>query len=129
MTFTPELARAQFSALSQQIDGKPAIFFDGPGGAQVSRGVLEKMTDQYAKTVIKVNEFEDNEYLDYHARRLVEMAGNVIMGYLLLIDANRNNDYTKSADIFIRIARAENIAKVGYINQSHPKDLGTYKQV
>jgi cysteine desulfurase family protein (TIGR01976 family) len=45
MTFTPELARAQFSALSQHIDGKPAIFFDGPGGAQVSRGVLEKMTD------------------------------------------------------------------------------------
>lgn len=41
MTFTPELARRQFSALSQHIDGKPAIFFDGPGGAQVSRGVLE----------------------------------------------------------------------------------------
>lgn len=96
---------------------------------QYLKSVLEKMTDQYAKTVIKVNEFEDNEYLDYHARRLVEMAGNVIMGYLLLIDANRNNDYIKSADIFIRIARAENIAKVGYINQSHPKDLGTYKQV
>ncbi len=96
---------------------------------QYLKSVLEKMTDQYAKTVIKVNEFEDNEYLDYHARRLVEMAGNVIMGYLLLIDANRNNDYTKSSDIFIRIARAENIAKVGYINQSHPKDLGTYKQV
>lgn len=96
---------------------------------QYLKSVLEKMTDQYAKTVIKVNEFEDNEYLDYHARRLVEMAGNVIMGYLLLIDANRNNDYTKSADIFIRIARAENIAKVGYINQSHPKDLGAYKQV
>ncbi len=76
-----------------------------------------------------MNEYEDNEYLDYHARRLVEMAGNVIMGYLLLIDANRKSEYTKSADIFIRIARAENIAKVGYINQSHPKDLGTYKQV
>ncbi|MDY0342580.1 MAG: Acyl-CoA dehydrogenase C-terminal domain-containing protein [Lentimicrobium sp.] len=96
---------------------------------QYLKSVLEKMTDQFAKTVIKVNEFEDNEYLDYHARRLVEMAGNVIMGYLLLLDANRNSDYTKSADIFIRIARAENIAKVGYINQSHPKDLGTYKQV
>ncbi len=49
MTFTPELARRQFSALSQQIDGKPAIFFDGPGGAQVSRGVLEKMTDYLGK--------------------------------------------------------------------------------
>ena len=49
MTFTPELARRQFSALSRQIDGKPAIFFDGPGGAQVSRGVLEKMTDYLGK--------------------------------------------------------------------------------
>ena len=96
---------------------------------QYMHSVLDKMTDQYAKTVEKVNEFEDNEYLDFHARRLVEMAGNIIMGYLLLLDANRNDEYTKSADIFIRMARAENIAKVGFINQSHPKDLGAFKQV
>lgn len=96
---------------------------------QYLKSVLEKMTDQYAKTVEKVNEFEDNEYLDYHARRLVEMAGNTIMGYLLLLDANRSDVYSKSADIFIRMARAENIAKVGFINQSHPKDLGAFKQV
>jgi hypothetical protein len=57
------------------------------------------------------------------------MAGNTIMGYLLLHDANRSDVYTKSADIFIRMARAENIAKVGFINQSHPKDLGAFKQV
>ena len=30
MTFTPELARRQFSALSQHIDGKPAIFSAAP---------------------------------------------------------------------------------------------------
>ncbi|MBW6491579.1 MAG: acyl-CoA dehydrogenase family protein [Lentimicrobium sp.] len=96
---------------------------------QYMKSVLEKMTDQFAKTVEKVNEFDDNEYLDYHARRLVEMAGNTIMGYLLLLDANRSEVYTNSADIFIRMARAENIAKVGFINQSHPKDLGAYKQV
>lgn len=96
---------------------------------QFMHSVLGKMTDQYAKTVEKVNEHDDNEYLDYHARRLVEMAGNIIMGYLLLHDANRNDEYTKSADIFIRMVRAENIAKVGFINQSHPKDLGAFKQV
>ncbi|MBI3311111.1 MAG: cysteine desulfurase-like protein [Serratia liquefaciens] len=45
MTFTPELARAQFSALTQHYNDQPVIFFDGPGGSQVSRGVLEKMTD------------------------------------------------------------------------------------
>ncbi|PKP50354.1 MAG: acyl-CoA dehydrogenase [Bacteroidetes bacterium HGW-Bacteroidetes-11] len=96
---------------------------------QYMKSVLEKMTDQFGKTVEKVNEFEDTEYLDFHARRLVEMAGNTIMGYLLLHDANRSDVYTKSADIFIRMVRAENIAKVGFINQSHPKDLGAFKQV
>ncbi|WBL71859.1 cysteine desulfurase-like protein [Serratia liquefaciens] len=49
MTFTPELARAQFSALSQHYNDQPVIFFDGPGGSQVSRGVLEKMTDYLGK--------------------------------------------------------------------------------
>ncbi|VEA73194.1 bifunctional cysteine desulfurase/selenocysteine lyase [Serratia rubidaea] len=44
MTFTPERARAQFGALSQHYQDKPVIFFDGPGGSQVSRGVLDNMT-------------------------------------------------------------------------------------
>lgn len=44
MTFTPERARSQFGALSQHYQDKPAIFFDGPGGSQVSHSVLEKMT-------------------------------------------------------------------------------------
>ena len=87
------------------------------------------MTDQFAKTVEKVTEFSDNEYIDYHARRLVEMAGNVITGFLLLQDSNRDASYTKSADIFIRKGRAENIATVSYINNSHPKDLGDFKMI
>ncbi|CAI0704031.1 cysteine desulfurase-like protein [Serratia ficaria] len=49
MTFAPELARAQFSALRQRHDDRPVIFFDGPGGSQVSQGVLEKMTDYLGK--------------------------------------------------------------------------------
>lgn len=49
MTFTPEIARAQFSALTQHYNDQPVIFFDGPGGSQVSRGVLEKMTDYLGK--------------------------------------------------------------------------------
>lgn len=91
------------------------------------KSLLDKMTDQYAKTVEKVLEFADNEYTDYHARRMVEMAGNVLIGFLLLGDANRNAAYTRSADIFIRKGRAENIASVSYINNSHPKDLGDFK--
>ncbi len=91
------------------------------------RGTLEKMTEQYAKTVDKVNEFADNEYFDFHARRMVEMAGNVLIGYLLLYDANRSEVYAKSADIFIRKGRSENIASVSFINNCHPKDINDFK--
>lgn len=91
------------------------------------RSTLERMTEQYAKTVEKVDEFNSNEYLDFHARRLVEMAGNVLIGYLLLYDANRSDVFAKSADIFIRKARAENVAAVSFINNCHPKDINDFK--
>lgn len=36
-----EWCRAQFPALSRQIGGEPAVFFDGPGGSQVPACVIE----------------------------------------------------------------------------------------
>jgi cysteine desulfurase family protein (TIGR01976 family) len=37
--------RAQFPALHESFNDKPAVFFDNPGGTQVPRRVLEAMTD------------------------------------------------------------------------------------
>ncbi len=88
---------------------------------------LEKMTEQFAKTVEKISEYNDSEYFDFHSRRLVEMAANIFIGYLLLYDANRSDDYTMSADIFIRKGRAENVAAVSFINNCHPKEVNDYK--
>ncbi len=31
MSFTPDQARVQFSALNQRINDKPVVFLDGPG--------------------------------------------------------------------------------------------------
>jgi cysteine desulfurase family protein (TIGR01976 family) len=45
-----EWIRAQFPALSQQINGKPAVFFDGPGGTQVTSSVIEAITDYLVKS-------------------------------------------------------------------------------
>jgi 3-(methylthio)propanoyl-CoA dehydrogenase len=89
--------------------------------------VLSSMTHQLRKTIEKVNEFKDEEFLNFHARRLVEMVGNVVMGYLMLRDCNIEEGYTKSADIFIRMAKAQNVEKVSFINQTTPKDIGIYK--
>lgn len=90
---------------------------------------LEKMTDQYEKTVAKVMEAssEMEDYLTFMSRRLVEMAGNIIIGYLLMLDTNRGGDYAKSAEIFIRKGKTENIATVSYINNFQAKDLDDFR--
>jgi cysteine desulfurase family protein (TIGR01976 family) len=36
--------RAQFPSLAQTVDGRPAVFLDGPGGTQVPRRVIEGIT-------------------------------------------------------------------------------------
>ena len=45
MTFDIGAVRAQFPALSLTDGGKRRIYFDNPGGTQVSRFVIERMTD------------------------------------------------------------------------------------
>lgn len=37
--------RRQFPALNQEFDGKPAVFFDTPGGTQVPRKVIDAMVN------------------------------------------------------------------------------------
>jgi cysteine desulfurase family protein (TIGR01976 family) len=37
--------RSQFPALSQTVNGHPAVFLDGPGGTQVPQGVIDAISD------------------------------------------------------------------------------------
>ncbi|HZQ22874.1 MAG TPA: cysteine desulfurase-like protein [Terriglobales bacterium] len=37
--------RAQFPSLAQQVNGHPAVFFDGPGGTQVPQRVIDAISD------------------------------------------------------------------------------------
>lgn len=92
------------------------------------RKTLIKMTTEYEQTVQNVVELKDDELLDFHARRLVEMAGNIIMGYLLTLDAMRDDEYQNVAEVFIRRAEANNKEKVFYINSTEQRDLGIIKQ-
>lgn len=96
------------------------------------RRILIKMTNSYEEAVAYLHDINDkesdNEFLDFHARRLVEMAGNIIMGYLLINDTLRDKEYKHSAEIFIKKMYAENSEKSVYIKNSDLKDLGIYKQ-
>ncbi len=91
------------------------------------RRILIGMTEEYVKAVKLVMDVKDNEYIDFHARRLVEMAGNIIMGYLLLLDTEKNDMFRSSADIFIKMGRSDNHGKFEYISNSSLNDLGFFK--
>ena len=43
--FDVQAVRQHFPALSERYDGKPAVFFDNPGGTQVHESVIRAMTD------------------------------------------------------------------------------------
>ena len=91
------------------------------------RSYLVEMANDFETATSKVMAVGNTEYTDFHARRLVEMAANIIIGHLLLLDANRDHSYWKSLDIFLKIAHGENKGKLGFINISNPGDLGKYK--
>ncbi|MDX1829215.1 MAG: acyl-CoA dehydrogenase family protein [Lutibacter sp.] len=89
--------------------------------------VLQEMTKEYENIISKVEEINNAEYLDFHSRRLVEMAGNIIMGYLLIINGQREPKFIKSAKLFIDLIRSENTEKFNYINNFKIENLELYK--
>ena len=87
--------------------------------------VLTEMYDTAVKSVLEVN---DATYTDFMARRMVEMAGNIIMGYLLMLDANRTESFTKSALVYANLAAAEVTRHAEFIRTFDPKQLEAYLQ-
>ncbi len=96
------------------------------------RRFLIDITNEYEATVNNVLDIngkeENNDYLDFHARRLVEMAGNVVIGYLLLSDTMRDSENEKFAELFIRKGRTQNKEKAMYIENFELKNLGVFKK-
>lgn len=93
------------------------------------RHYLNAMKADYESIEELVKQKENDEFVEFHARRLVELAGNIIMGHLLVLNAQRDNKYKYLAEIFIKKAQAANTEKLRYIQESEIKDLGTYRQV
>lgn len=91
--------------------------------------MLAGLRAKYQAAIAKVNEVNDPAFTDFMARRLVEMAGNIIMSYLLITDASRYNSesMTKSAIVYGNIARAEVEKHAEFIANFCPCQLEVYK--
>ncbi len=91
---------------------------------------LMAMTASYEEMVNAVVDIKDNEYLDFHARRLVETAGHIILGYLLLQDTNKvPEEYRRSAEVYINYGEAEVNKMRDFIRNFSIDSLGYYKQI
>ena len=96
---------------------------------QPLRAELAKLTATYEECVKKVTEAKDQAYLDFMARRLVEMAGNIIMSHLLILDASRNAElFDTSARVYFNLAQAEVTKHADFINKFNPAETAIYKQ-
>ena len=91
------------------------------------RDRLIAMTALYEKAVAAVTELKNTEYVDFHARRMVEMAGHIIMGYLLLNDTTRNGNFAKSANVYINYGEAEVAKNYKFIMETGLDKLEFYK--
>lgn len=91
------------------------------------RQKLMDMTAKHEEITAKVTELKDQEYLDFHARRLVESATHCILGYLLLQDANKNESFRRSAEVYVSYGQAEVNKMHSYVMDFDREDLGYFK--
>ena len=89
--------------------------------------MLVKLPESYENAVKTVVEANNSEYADFMARRLVEMAGVIIMSYLLLADATKNDSFVKSAEVYAKLAQAEVAKHADFIANFNPSQVEAYK--
>jgi len=88
---------------------------------------IRVLADMYAKAVEQVSKVDDQAYGDFMARRLVEMAGVTIMSCLLMLDAQRNDSFRRSAEVYLNLAQAEVTKHAEFINTFAPESIEDYK--
>lgn len=110
------------SQITQYEGCKPAAEMEGEYKRLIS------MREKYQKALTLVQGTENSELLDFHARRLVEMAGYTVMGHLLLQQSALDGEqYRISAVCFIKEGSAKCAAHLSYIENFMPEQLGFFR--
>lgn len=122
---------------AQLVEGYKAMTVAPELEAQVK--ILDEMFAKYQKAVDHVKEVSEAEYTDFMARRLVEMAGDCVMGWLLVTDASRSlgsadadvaaaaADLARSAKVYVNLAAADVERASSFIASVAPADLAAYQ--
>ena len=100
------------------------------GELATMRQELIKMRERYESILEKAKELGTaSEAFDFVSRRLVEMAGYLIMTNLLVNDAARNDIFIRSARIMTALSKSEIEKAAVYIDDFNPDILEDYKSL
>ena len=97
-----------------------------PGNLAPIADRLAELTKSYTAAVEKVTAVGNQAYLDFMARRLVEMAGYLVMAYLVLLDAKTNEAFCDSAVVYSNMIASEVAKHVEFIDSFNPEQLAAY---
>lgn len=92
-----------------------------------------KLTDlrvRFEEMVARVETLEKERggYKDFHARRLVETAGHIIITYLLARQAGESAEYIDSARIYCKLAESKVAEAYNYLMHSDVEDVDLFKR-
>ena len=92
---------------------------------------LKDLTVKFTEMVARVEagEKEAAGFKDFHARRLVESAGHIIISYLLARQAGQAGEYEASARIFAKLAEGKVTEAYTYVMNSTPEDVALFRGV
>ena len=94
------------------------------------RKTLVALREDFEKCVEKINAFgSTSEAHEFNSRRLVEIAGYLLMAHLLIIDANRNDMFLSSAKLFVKHAQEKINERKSFIDNFCEEDLQAYKNL
>ncbi len=92
---------------------------------------LKELTAKFTEMIahVEAGEKEVGGFKDFHARRLVETAGHIIITYLLAREAGECEDYVASARIFCKLAEGKIGEAYTYVMNSTTEDVALFKGV
>ena len=90
---------------------------------------IKEMTNKFAACTNSVKEANNQELLDFVARRLYEMAAVCIMSHLLLQDATQASDlFAKSLEVYVNYAESEVEKHFNFIRKFNAEKLENYRK-
>ncbi|MDR1813290.1 MAG: acyl-CoA dehydrogenase family protein [Tannerella sp.] len=88
---------------------------------------LARLIEVYERLVPTVADTKDQEFIDFHSRRLMDCAGYITLACLTLTDAARNADFRASAEVITGIAESKVREIEAFIDGFEREKLEYYK--